>query len=123
MKSSFVQFFIGELRLPAGVPALLQHITLQDDSSLHQPNYRLPLWGQYPVVGALMKIGQPAVAGVIGVLGRSDDALTRRLCLDVLKGIEQDSAVVRLILKNSIVHETNAVTISRIQSAIDSIKG
>ena len=85
-QKSAVVFLMGRYRLAVCVRHLAENLTLKYEST--EDNHKKPLWGMYPAVEALTRIGKPAIWHMLRNIetGKSDEF--RRLSTEVIRKIE-----------------------------------
>ena len=115
----YAAYFIGEYRFSQSANNLAQVIALHED--FLRPNGRIWVWGQYPAMEALIKIGNPSIPAVIRNLAESDDAKVRELSLKVLYHIEGDKDIVQLRLQKALRTETDLQKQARLQAALKNL--
>ncbi len=81
-----VAYLLGRYRMERSVPELSKYITLEYE---HHSNWkREPLWGQRPVVEALIKIGRPAISDMIRNIETSEYEKVRQFSARVIRYVE-----------------------------------
>lgn len=109
-------YVLGEYRMKGAVKALIKHIDYKAESIL---THRLPPWGQYPAVEALVKIGKPAVSEALKLIEEKEVQHIRELATRVVREVE-GLEVGRFIIKQRIKKEENPEKRKRLQQALAS---
>jgi hypothetical protein len=113
--------YLGEIRFSDAADALAARIEFSFNSAKY-PWYNFPAdVSPYPVVGALIKIGNPSIPAVIRNLAESDNAKVRELSLQVLTRIDGDKDIVQLRLQKALKAEKDSQKQARLQAALKSL--
>ena len=115
-------YFMGYYRMRECASPLSGMIKYRDEGMGGETGH-LPLWSEWPVADALIRIGMPSVPDMISNLRRSDDDVTRRLSVVVLRSILGPDLAVHPnddeILKVKAVHnQQDAERLSRAKGMI-----
>jgi hypothetical protein len=113
----YAAFFLGVYRFPEAAGPLASVISMEDKVRPYMPRDRLWVWGHYPAMAALMRIGSPAISPVIRNLEESDDAKIRELSLEVLDYIDNDRDITSLRLRKSLAVQKDPQKRARLQLA------
>ena len=117
----YVAYLLGNYRFPQAVNALAKNIALEDKIHPNQERGSEWFWDRYPVMEALIKIGNPSIPAVIRNLAESDDIKVRELSLKVLCHIEGDKDIVHLRLQKALAAEKDSPRQARLQSALKAL--
>lgn len=116
----YAAFLLGEYRFPQAADSLARIINLE---AKVRRTSREWYWDQYPVVEALIKIGNPSIAPVIRNLRENDDEQVRELSLKVLYFVEgKDSEITALCLRRASEAEHDPAKRARLQSAANKLR-
>lgn len=111
-------YLLGQYRIAEAAQDLAAAITLDMGFSKQK---KLPLWGQYPVVQALVEIGQPSVPYMIRNLEESDDAKIRELSLTVLRHVVGPETAAFLI-RSAMEQQEDVENRDRLDSALTALE-
>ena len=99
-------FLLGECRLVGAIGILSKSITLAAQFSREQK--RESLWGEFPAVEALVKIGSVAVPSMLTLIEGNKDAEVRKLAATVIFHIEGDE-VAEFMLQKAVERQADAM--------------
>ena len=116
-----VVYLLGEYRCAEAVDNLSRVITLEDKSFLLRKRKNEWLWDLYPVVEALIKIGNPSIPAVIRNLEESDDVKVIELSLQVLRNVENNKEIAQLRLQRALDAQQNPLKQARLRSVLRSL--
>ena len=111
-------YLIGQYRFPEASELFVDNITLQDN----RPQFAEKLWGWYPAMDALVKIGNPAIPFLITKLTNSDDTEVRALALEALSRIDNDVAITKFRLQVLISDQIDSPKMINLEAAIQKLK-
>jgi len=111
-------YLAGLYRLGDTVSELAKIIFLEEHERIQKSE---ALWGQFPVVEALIKIGNPSVPKMLELIQESSDPKTRKLAATVILHIETES-VGAFILQKKMDTQTDAAQKERLGAAIQYLK-
>jgi hypothetical protein len=101
--------------MEGSVKVLSKYITFARDHEV--PHGREPLWGRYPVVEALIKIGRPAIPIMIANLENSTDILVRELSARVIRYIEEPE-IGKVIIEIAMKKQADAAKKKKLQASL-----
>ena len=96
-----VMYLIGLYRVEAAAPELAKQLIFKMDQI--DPK-RLPIWGTYPAVEALFRIGSHGIPPVLAQIEQSNDDLTIELGAKVVRTVYQQK-IGRLIVDEAIASQ------------------
>ena len=110
-------YFLGEIRCASSVAYLAPKISFKFHGVIMKHLVKLNI-SKYPVMDALIKIGNPSILAVIQNLAKSDDISVRELSLKTLYNIDGDKDIVRLRLQKALKSEPEPQEQARLQMAL-----
>lgn len=114
-----IAYLLGVYRMDQAVQHLSKYIALRNVQSMD--NKRLLLYGEYPVVEAMIRIGNPVIPEMLKNIESSDDENIRKLSARVIRYI--DGAEIALFrLKKREENESDQIKKMRLRVAIESIR-
>ncbi|MDZ4821228.1 MAG: hypothetical protein SGJ20_19885 [Planctomycetota bacterium] len=113
-------FLLGYYRDEDAVHSLGQHLTLEYKSDRLWK--RLPRYGTYPAVEALVRIGKPSVREMLRILETSDDAHERALAARVIYYVEGDD-LARLVVGFAAERQKDPAKKEKLLAAIPLVRG
>lgn len=113
-----IAFLLGVNRMEQAASHLSRLITLEADIVEHS---REPLWGRYPVVEALIRIGNPAIPEMIKNIEVSDDEKVRELSTRVIRYIDGPE-IAKVRLEKAMKKQSDEVKKAKLQHALESIR-
>lgn len=78
-------YLLGMYRMDGAVTSLAQHIRMEQTREI--PRDREALWGRYPVVEALVRIGIPSIPVMIETIETASDEGVRNLSAQVIRNV------------------------------------
>jgi len=114
-----IAYLLGLDRMEQSVEKLSNVITLEKDQS--ELDKRLPLYGRYPAVQALIRIGNPAVRRMVANIESSDSEKTRELSALVVRQIE-GAEIGKIVLEKAMEKQTDDKKRGRLKAAIEGMK-
>ncbi len=111
-----VVYLLGMYRMEGAVPQLATLILLKDNQQ--EIRDRESLWDVYPVVEALIRIGNPAVPKMVENIENSGDANVRELSARVISYVDGPQ-VGGYLLQLAMQKQADAEKKARLQSAVD----
>lgn len=114
-----IAYLLGVFRAEQSVHHLSKYIAIKSDQSLI-PN-RMPLWGDYPVVEALISIGGPAIPEMVRNIETSDDGKVRELSARVIRYIDGPE-IAKFRLEKGMEKQSDPAKKARLKAAMESIK-
>lgn len=111
-------FLLGIYRMEDSVPTLAKIITMESDVMLHASAE--PRWDQYPIVEALIRIGNPAVPEMIKNIETSKDKKVRELSARVIKYV-MGPDIAKIVLEKAMKDKSDAVK-ANFKAAIESMR-
>jgi hypothetical protein len=111
-------YLLGQYRIAEAVQNLAAAITLDMGFGIQK---RERLWGQYPVVQALVQIGQPSVPYMVRNLEESDDAKMRELSLKVVRHVVGPETAA-FLMKRAMEEQEDAEKRDRLNSALRTLE-
>lgn len=113
-------YLLGFHRYSEAINDLAAVITLHNEET--ELNKRLPRWGEFPVVEALIRIGKPSVRAMLANLETSDDANVRGLSARVIFYVEGPD-LSKIVVENAVNAQTDPDKKKRLQDALPLVKG
>lgn len=114
-----IAYLLGVYRMDQTVQDLSKYIALKNVQSMD--NKRLPLYGEYPVVEALIRIGNPAIPEMLRNIESSDDDNVRKLSARVIRYID-GTEIAQFRLEKRMEAESDQIKKMRLRVAIESIR-
>lgn len=114
-----IAYLLGVYRMDQTVQHLSKYIALKNVQSMD--NKRLPLYGEYPVVEALIRIGNPAIPEMLRNIESSDDDNVRKLSARVIRYID-GTEIAQFRLEKRMEGESDQIKKMRLRVAIESIR-
>lgn len=112
-------YLLGLYRYAEAVNDLANAITLHAETIQQSKEAR---WGQFPVVEALIRIGEPSVRAMLANLETSDDANVRGLSARVIFFVEGPE-LSKIVVQNAVKAQTDPDKKKRLQDALPLVKG
>jgi hypothetical protein len=109
-----VAFLLGYYRMEKSVPHLSKLITLEAQGTKQK---RENLWDRYPVVEALIRIGNPAIPEMIRNIETSEDNKVRELSARVIRYVE-GAEIGRIVIEKAIEKQTDPRRKARLEAAL-----
>jgi HEAT repeat protein len=110
-------FLLGAYRAERTVNELIQNIDL--DTGIHGEKSKIPLWGRFPCMEALVYIGRPAREKLVHLLATREEKTVRQQALEALISIEGRNAIG--LLQESLEHSQGEEA-RRVRGALEDIK-
>lgn len=108
-------FLLGYYRMEQSVRSLSNYITLENvQRALHE---KQPLWGRWPIVEALIRIGRPAIPTMIENIETGDDQKVRENSTIVIRYVEGYD-IGRYILEKAIEEQENKIKKNNLKLAL-----
>jgi len=107
---------LGELRATEAIEVLFENLTYGNPLNVTKW-YPPPPWENYPALGALIKIGMPALPGALELLKTSEDERERENCYWLIRqvlGIETG----RFVVASAVREERDPERKSRLEAAL-----
>lgn len=79
-------YLLGKYRMTEGLHYLVPMIGLRNPD-VTKPSHQLPIFGEYPVYAAVVRIGPPALPQLMKHIAEDDEQERRRLCALAVHGI------------------------------------
>ena len=115
-----VAFLLGTFREEQSVHHLSKFIAIKSDRPL-LPDRRMPIWGDYPVVEALISIGNRAIPEMLKNIESSDDEKVRELSAKVIRYVDGPE-IAKFRLEKAIERQSDPAKKARLTAAMESIK-
>lgn len=112
-KFAFV-YLMGLYRLDGTIWDLAKIIDLE---SKMVADDALPLWQQYPVVEALIKIGRPSIRAMLDNIKTAKSKKVTELSVDVIRYVETP-AIAKMILQDAIAKEKDPTKARNLQDSL-----
>jgi HEAT repeat protein len=114
-----IAYLLGVYRMDQAVRHLSKYIALKNEQS--DLVKRLPLYGEYPIVEALIRIGNPAIPAMIENIESSDDENVRKLSARVIRYID-GTEIANFRLAKRMENESDPIKKARLIAAMESIR-
>lgn len=114
-QKSAVVYLMGFYRSETCVRELARHVAMKYESG--EPVGKLPLWGKYPAVEALTRVGKPANWHMLRNIETGTDIEFRRLSTEVILKSEGPE-VARLIIELEMKKAKQEIARKRLQEAL-----
>lgn len=88
---------LGELRAAEAVDVLVAHLTLKTPVSVGSLGQLIGPGTNYPAAGSLARIGAPSLERAWYLIQMSDDPLTRKLCVWIVREVEGREVARKLV--------------------------
>jgi hypothetical protein len=111
-----VAHLLGNYRMEQGAARLSPFIALENKRD-GEKRMVSPYKGRYPVVEALIDIGQPSVQPMLVNLADSDDQMVRTLSVKVLRQVFGDAEIARFVVQRAAEKSVDATAKSRLLTA------
>jgi hypothetical protein len=108
-------YLLGMYRMEGAVPKLSEFISLEAEETL---NDAIPRWHMYPIVDALIAIGNPAVPKMVENIENSGDPKVRELSGVVISYVEGPK-VGGFVLQLALQKQVDAGKKARLQTVVD----
>ena len=109
-------YFLGNLQVKSAAPLLVENIDFEDPN--HALNKRIWMWGRFPAAGALVNLGNSALASIVHGLTTTDDKDRRTMLFETLGGILIYPECTEAFLSKEINKEADPIKQARLQSAL-----
>lgn len=113
-----IAYLLGFYRMEQSVPHLSKYIALKIEKI--ERVKALPLYGEYPVVEALIRIGNPAIRQMIKNIESSDDEKVRKLSARVIRYVDGPE-IAKFRLEKTIEKQSDPTKKSRLKAALESM--
>lgn len=112
-----IAYLLGMYRMEQAVGSLSKYIALEAETGIEKHS---ALWDRYPVVEALIRIGNPAVPEMLKNIETSQDKKVRELSARVIRYV-MGADIAKIVLQSAMQDKSDSVKVN-FKAAIESLR-
>ena len=115
-------FLLGLYRYAEATDSLANLIVMEDAGRNEKRQSRESLWGEYPAVEALIRIGKPSVSAMLRNLESSEDEHVRGLSARVIYYVEGPK-LAKIVVENAVNEQKDPIKKKLLESSLPLVHG